>query len=164
LKKRFKAIRFTGIAILIITLIYFGFKRERYLLVFDGHSVVKFLNKYPRIAATDFKKEMSGLIGFSLSPKLTSSILFSLIYLVLTSLIIQLIFSRKKYTYITIALFAFYMVICFLLIQLGNFGLDYHISFGLSHYLEDLFLSPFPLMLLIPLFIISEKMLKINSD
>lgn len=155
---RNKFLRYTGIASLVLLMIFFGFKRERYLLVFDSHTIFKFLNKYPRIAATDFKKEMSGLLGFSLSPKLTSAVLFSIVFLILTTAIIHLIFLKKKYSVITAAVFIIYIVLCFLLIQLGNYGLDYNISFGLSHDLEDLFLSPFPLMLLIPVFMIGEKL------
>jgi hypothetical protein len=153
-----KLTRFLAIGILVCLMIYFGFRRERYLLIFDRHSLFKWLNRYPRIAATDFSREMRGLIGFSLSPKLTSSILFSLIFTMLSALIIHFIFVSSRYTKITIYTYALYIIFCFLLIQLGNFGLDYKISFGLSHYLEDLFLSPFPLMLLIPAFMIASKM------
>ena len=146
------------IAVLTDSMIYFGFKRERNLLVFSSDTVFTFVHKYPRVAPTDYKKEMGGVLGFKLSPKLTSSILFSLIYLVLTSAIVQLIFRNRKYTRITIFLFAVYMVVCFVLIQVGALGVDYHLSVGLSHYLEDLFLSPFPLMLLIPAFMLASKM------
>lgn len=157
---RNRILRYAGIAALVILMIFFGFKRERFLLVFDGHTIFKFLHKYPRISATNFKKEMGGLLGFSLSPKLTSSVLFSIVFMILTTAIIHLSFLKKNYSLITASLFIVYIILCFLLIQLGNYGLDYNISFGLSHDLEDLFLSPFPLMLLIPIFMIGEKLKK----
>jgi len=130
LKKESKVIRYIVIAVLTVVMIYFGFKRERNLLVFNTHSVFKFVH----------------------------------IYLILTSAIIHLLFKQKKYTKITAGLFAFYMIICFALIQLGTFGVDYHLSVGLSHYLEDLFLSPFPLMLLIPAFMISKRMQELEKN
>lgn len=153
-----KASRIAAIIVLLVAMIFFGFKRERFLLVFDNETVFRFLNKYPKTAVTDYKKEMGGLMGFSLSPKLLSSVLFSLLYLALTSLIVQAIFKNKKYTRLTAFIFLAYMIVCFGLIQLGALGVDYRLSIGLSHYLEDLFLSPFPLMILIPAFIIADRM------
>jgi hypothetical protein len=150
-----KSARWAVVFVLTVLLIYFGFKRELYLLVFDSHSFLKFLNRYPRVAVTDFKKEMSGMLGFSLSPKLTSSILFSLIYTVLASAIIYFIFLSRKYARFTAIIYISYMIVCYMLIMAGNAGVDYRLSYGLSHYLEDLFLSPFPLMLLIPAFYLS---------
>jgi hypothetical protein len=158
-----KILRIAIIVILVIVMIYIGFKRERYLLVFDSDTFLTFIRKYPRLAPTDYKKEMGGVLGFSLSPKLVSAVLYSIFYTFITSLIIHLSFLKKKYTKITALLFAIYIVVCFLLIQLGNFGVDYNLSVGLSHYLEDLFLSPFPLMLLIPVFMIGDRMGKITS-
>jgi hypothetical protein len=35
------------------------------------------------------------------------------------------------------------------LILLNGVGVDYRLSAGLAHYLEDLFLSPFPLLIII---------------
>lgn len=157
MKKQNNIIRYFGIAVLTAVMIFYGFKRERTLLVFDSHSVFRFVNKYPRLAPTDYSKEMGGVLGFSLSPKLTSAILYTLVYLILSSAIIHLLFRQKKYTKITALIFVIYMIVCFGLIQLGNLGVDYHLSVGLSHYLEDLFLSPFPLMLLIPAFMIGSK-------
>lgn len=133
-------------------MVWLGFKRERYLMLPAKGLNIEFINKYPRKAVTDYEKEMAGLSGFSLSPKLTSSILYSISFALLTGLIIHLAFLNKKYTVITLLLFLAYMIVCFLLILSKNAGLPYELSVGLSHSIEDLFLSPFILMLLIPSF------------
>lgn len=49
----------------------------------------------------------------------------------------------------TAIFFAAYMIICFILITLNGVGVDYRLSAGLAHYLEDLFLSPFFIMVFI---------------
>ncbi len=152
-----KTFRVSGIIILLCLMIFYGFKRERFLLVFDASTLFKFLNRYPRTSITDYKKEMSGLMGFSLSPKLISSVLFSLVFLILTTLIIHLSFRKSVFTKITASLFLIYMILCFFFLQLANYGVDYRLSAGLSHYLEDLFLSPFPLMMLVPLFLLADR-------
>jgi hypothetical protein len=50
---------------------------------------------------------------------------------------------------ITTLLFLGFMILCFVLILLNGAGVDYRLSAGLAHYLEDLFLSPFPLLIII---------------
>ena len=148
----------TSIVVLLIgILLTMGYLRERYLLVFDSHTVFGLIKKYPRIAATNFTTEITNILGFKLSPKLTSSILFSLIFTLIVSLIVDLLISEKTFTRLIVILYFFYMIICFLLILLGNIGLDYHLSYGLSHYIEDLFLSPFILMFLIPVMLFKRN-------
>ncbi|CAN5521477.1 hypothetical protein BH11BAC2_BH11BAC2_17740 [soil metagenome] len=151
---------FRAIAILfcIILLIWLGFMRERHLLVFNIHDYFHFINKYPRIAATDFKRELGGLFGLNLSPKLQSSLFYSLLFTAISTAVIQLGFRNVFYTKLTGVLYLSYILLCFILIMLGNAGFQYHLSFGLSHYLEDLFLSPFILMILAALFVFAEKL------
>lgn len=152
-----KYLRIPLIVLLVIALLVMGYVRERYLLVFDGHTIFTFIKKYPRIAITNYSNEIKNIIGFSFSPKLTSSILFSLFFTLDVSLIAQLLIREKSFTRLVVLLYVSYMIICFLFILLGNFGLDYHLSIGLSHYLEDLFLSPFILMFLIPVMLFKKN-------
>jgi hypothetical protein len=53
--------------------------------------------------------------------------------------------------------YALYFMVCFALITIGNLGVDYRLSYGLSHYIEDLFLSPFILMMLLPLIFFQKR-------
>ena len=152
-----KYLRTVCIVLLVIVLLTMGYLRERYLLVFDNHTVFSLIKKYPRVAATNFTNEITNLMGYKLSPKLTSSVLFSLFFTLVVSSITQLLIKERSFTKLIAMLYFFYMVACFLFIVLGNFGVDYHLSYGLSHYLEDLFLSPFILMLLIPIMLFKRS-------
>lgn len=149
--------RITLIVLLIIALLVMGYFRERYLLVFDPDTIFSFIKKYPRTAITNYKNELKNFIGFDLSPKLTSSILFSLFFATDVSIISHLLIREKSFTRLVILLYVIYMIICFILIVLGNVGLNYRLSIGLSHYLEDLFLSPFILMFLIPVMLFRKN-------
>ena len=73
-----KIVRVTLIVLLVIALLVMGYFRERYLLVVDPDTIFSFIKKYPRTAITNYRTELDKVIGFNLSPKLTSSILFSL--------------------------------------------------------------------------------------
>ena len=50
---------------------------------------------------------------------------------------------------ITGVAYLIYMILCSVLLKMGDMGIDYRLSTGLSHYLEDLFLSPFLILALI---------------
>ncbi|MBL0098137.1 MAG: hypothetical protein IPP46_17805 [Bacteroidetes bacterium] len=136
-------IRWTLIVVLSILLLYFGFKRENKLVILEK-GIVTFINRYPKPTVARFEKtEMKGTFGIKLPAKLQSAIFFSLIYLLLATLLL-LLYSKSVFIGKLIALmYSIYMIICFLLLKMGDCGVDYRLSTGLSHYLEDLFLSPF---------------------
>lgn len=157
-----KTLRIGGITLISVILLVTGYFRERYLIVVDPETILTLIRKYPRIAVTNYQNEISNLTGFSLSPKLTSSILFSILFTIYVAAIVHLLFLNLKFTKLIIGLYLSYMVVCFILIIIGNAGVDYRLSIGLSHYLEDLFLSPFVLMLLIPFTLLKRN--DIQSD
>jgi hypothetical protein len=66
-----------------------------------------------------------------------------------SSLLIGLISRQKSLAKITAIFFLITMFMCFVLISLKGFGLDYRMSAGLAHYLEDLILSPFFILVFI---------------
>jgi hypothetical protein len=125
-----------------IIMLWIGFRREDKLLVVKNY-VPTFINRYPKESVTNYQNVMKGMSGFKLAPRLQSSILFSLSYLVLATIIVYLLSLSATIAKLTAALYFAYMVFCFALIELGTFGVDNRISIGLPHYLEDLFLSPF---------------------
>lgn len=134
--------------LLFIFIVWIGFQRELKLLVVQDSSLT-FINKYPRTSIANYEAEMKSMTSFHLSPKLQSSIFFSLIYLATSTLIVFLVSNNKFLAKLTAILFLAYMVLCFVLITLNGLGIDYRLSAGLAHYLEDLFLSPFPLLIII---------------
>lgn len=152
-----KYLRISALIISIMAVFIIGYLRERYLLLFSSETLFAFKRKYPRVSATNFKHEISNFWGFNFSPKLLSSILYSIAFAVLTSLIIYLITKNKLLGYLVLLIYAAYFLVCFGLILVGNLGVDYHLSYGLSHYIEDLFLSPFILMMILPLLFFKKE-------
>ncbi|MEN9331235.1 MAG: hypothetical protein RLZZ94_325 [Bacteroidota bacterium] len=141
----------------LFVLLFFGWKREDKLLVISQKGF-QFLNKYPKTEITNYTNEVSNLASFHLSPKLQSSIFFSLIYIVLCYLILVL-HSRDKYLgKILVVTYLIYMGLSFVFLTLYNFKVDYRLSAGLAHYLEDLFLSPLILMAFITIYHLKEKL------
>jgi hypothetical protein len=146
-----RVLRLTGLFLLGTALIWTGYKREHKLLIME-EGVPVFINRYPKPAVAVFEKqEMKGTLGIKLPAKLQSSVLFSTLFLLLASAILGLYSRSKKVAFVTAAAYLGYMVLCFLLLKLGDMGVDYRLSTGLSHYLEDLFLSPFLILALIVL-------------
>lgn len=81
-----------------------------------------------------------------------------MIYILLSYLVL-VFYSRDKYLgKILVASYLLYMVLCFIFITLYNFKIDYRLSAGLAHYLEDLFLSPLILMAFITIYHLKEKL------
>lgn len=136
------------LGLLILLTLWLGFKRERYLLIIGDKNLPEFVRKTPRVKATDYRSEMQSAGKSRFSPKMSSAILYSLSYTILTSLIIGIGYRRRSYAYFTAALYLSYMALSGLLLFAGSRGASYSLSIGLSHNLEDLFLSPFVLMLL----------------
>ena len=139
-------IRWTLIVVLSVLLLFFGFKRENKLVILEK-GVITFINRYPKPTVARFEKtEMKGTFGIKLPAKLQSAVFFSLIYLLLATFIL-LLYSKSVFIAKLISLmYSIYMIVCFLLLKMGDWGVDYRLSTGLSHYLEDLFLSPFLLL------------------
>jgi hypothetical protein len=148
--------------LLLMLLLFFGWKREDKLLVISQKGF-QFLNKYPKTEITNYTNEVSNLASFQLSPKLQSSIFFSLIYIILCYLIL-ILHSRDKYLgKILVVTYFLYMSLSFVFLTLYNFKVDYRLSAGLAHYLEDLFLSPLILMAFVTMHHLKEK-LQENKD
>jgi hypothetical protein len=76
-----------------------------------------------------------------------------------SSLLIGLISMRKSLAKITAFFFIITMFMCFILISLKGIGFDYRLSAGLAHYLEDLILSPFFILV----FIVIIKAFKLDK-
>lgn len=136
-------IRWAMIILLGFLLVWVGFSREKKLLIIEK-GVPVFIDRYPKKNVVIFEKtRMKGTFGIKVPAKLQSSVLFSLLYLILGSSVLMLyarsIFIGKLWAVINIV----NMLVCFILLKLADFGVDYRLSGGLSHYLEDLFLSPF---------------------
>jgi amino acid permease len=148
--------------LLFVALLFLGWKREDKLLVISENGF-KFLNKYPKTEITNYTNEVSNLTSFKLSPKLQSSIFFSLFYILLCYLILVLYSSDKFLGKILVVTYLFYMVISFVFMTLYNYKVDYRLSAGLAHYLEDFFLSPIILMAFITIYHLKEKLQEKND-
>lgn len=107
---------------------------------------------------------MKGNFGIRLSAKLQSSVLFSLLYAFFAASILGLFARSAKIARLTVLVYLLYMLLCFVLLKLGEAGADYRLSTGLSHYLEDLFLSPFLLLALLVLVHFNRKLNSTAAD
>lgn len=145
-----------------VLLLFFGWKREDKLLVISQKGF-QFLNKYPKTEITNYTNEVSNLTSFQLSPKLQSSIFFSFIYIILCYLVL-VFYSRDKYLgKLLIITYFLYMTLSFLFLTMYSLKVDYRLSAGLAHYLEDLFLSPLILMAFITIYHLKEKLQEKNN-
>lgn len=138
-----KPIRVAGMVLMALLLIWTGYSREKKLLLIEqGRPIL--INRYPKPDVVRFEKEkMKGNLGLKVPVKLQSSVLFSLLFMLLSAGLLYLYSQKNSVAKAVIVLYTFYMIICFALLKLGQSGVDYRLSTGLSHYLEDLFLSPF---------------------
>lgn len=152
-------LRFFLIAIIVVFILWIGLQRESKFLVLNNHGF-NFINRYPRIEGTNFQLEIKKLGNFNLSAKLQSSIFFSFCYLMASSLLVGLISKKKSLAKMNAIFFAIYMFVCFILITINGMGVDYRLSAGLAHYLEDLFLSPFFILV----FIVIIKAFKLDQQ
>lgn len=126
-----------------ILLVWLGFKRETKLLIVE-QGVPVFINRYPKPKVAEFEnKDMKGTLGIKIPVKLQSAALFSFLFMISGSLLLLVyarsVFIGKLWAVVNVL----YMLVCITLLKLGGLGVDYRLSTGLSHYLEDLFLSPF---------------------
>jgi hypothetical protein len=134
----------------IVLLIWAGFAREwKLLVVQDGLPTL--INRYPKPPTGDYGMQLKGIFSFNPSPKLQSSILFGLLFTALATAIAGLLTMSRKFAALTAILYCGLLFLCFVLLQLGATGMDYRLSIGLSHYLEDIILSPFVVMVLVVL-------------
>lgn len=135
-------LRWTLILLFTLSLVYIGFQREKKLLIVEK-GIPTFINRYPKKNVSVFEKTvMKGTFGIKVPAKMQSAVLYSLLFLIMGSSILFL-YSKSLFIAKVIALlYLAYMVLSFLLLKLGDLGVDYRLSTGLSHYLEDLFLSP----------------------
>jgi hypothetical protein len=124
-------IRWTLIVVLSILLLYFGFKRENKLVILEK-GVVTFINRYPKPTVARFEKtEMKGTLGIKLPAKLQSAVFFSLIYLLLATLLL-LLYSKSVFIGKLIALmYSIYMIVCFLLLKMGDWGCRLQVKYRL---------------------------------
>ena len=131
------------IFLLSVGLVWIGFKREKRLLIIE-QGVPTFINRYPKPTVAIFEKtKMKGTFGIKLPAKLQSAVLYSLIFMALTALLLLTYLKSLFIGKLVVVLYISYMIVCLILLKLGDMGVDYRLSTGLSHYLEDLFLSPF---------------------
>jgi len=135
-------LRWLLIILFAILLLNIGFKREKKLLIIEK-GVPTFINRYPKKDVTTFEKTaMKGTFGIKIPSKLQSAVLYSFLFMVIGATILYLYSKSLFILKVIVLLYLGYMLVSFLLLKLGDFGVDYRLSTGLSHYLEDLFLSP----------------------
>ena len=138
-----KPLKLAGMLLMGLLLIWTGYSREKRLLLIEQGSPM-FINRYPKPEVIRFEKEqMKGNFGVKLPVKLQSSVLFSLLFMVFSAGLLFLYSEKTSVAKAVVLLYSGYMITCFILLKLGQMGIDYRLSTGLSHYLEDLFLSPF---------------------
>ena len=135
-------IRIPSIIIFSLMMLWLGLKRENKLMIIKDYQFT-FINRYPKDKVIEYDIEMKKLKVLRLPSKLQSSILFSFGYLILVTIILYLLSLSSFIAKLTASLYLLYMIFCFVLIKIGSMGVDYRFSTGLSHYLEDFFLSPF---------------------
>lgn len=147
-------------------LLYVGFQREKKLLILEQGKFC-FIPRYPKPAVAQFEKfEMQGTLGIRLPVKLQSVVFYSLLFTLLNTVIVGVYSRAPLLARFTAVLYLAYMLVCFVLLKLGDLGVDYRLSTGLSHYIEDLFLSPFLILAFIAIiraFGMSEDAVKHSS-
>jgi hypothetical protein len=147
-------------------LLYAGFQREKKLLILEQGKFC-FIPRYPKPVVAQFEKfEMQGTLGIRLPVKLQSVVFYSLLFTLLNTVIVGLYSRSRLLARFTAVLYLAYMLVCFVLLKLGDLGVDYRLSTGLSHYIEDLFLSPFLILAFIAIiraFGMSEDAVKHSS-
>jgi len=147
-------------------LLYVGFQREKKLLILE-QGKFSFIPRYPKPAVAQFEKhEMQGTLGIRLPVKLQSVVFYSLLFTLLNTVIVGVYSRSPLLARFTAVLYLAYMLVCFVLLKLGDLGVDYRLSTGLSHYIEDLFLSPFLILAFIAIiraFGMSEDAVKHSS-
>jgi len=142
--------RFIRIPLLVCisTIIFWlSFKREDKLIVLKNYHLT-FINRYPKEQVTNYDNVMKNLNNFVVPSRLQSSIFFSLFILISVTIFLYLLSLSSFIAKFSIILYFTFMVICFILIKLGSIGIKYQFSIGLSHDIEDLFLSPLFVMAL----------------
>lgn len=157
-----QAIRVLLLVSCILLLIWAGFTREWKLLVIEK-GFPTLINRYPKPPTGDYGMQLKGIFSFQPSPKLQSSILFGLLFTALSTAIIGLLTLSKRYAALTAVLYCSLLFLCFVLLQLGATGVDYRLSIGLSHYLEDMVLSPFVVMVLVVLLKLNGSIKSLKS-
>lgn len=151
------SLRWILLAVLAAGMVWTGFKRERNLLIIE-EGFPTLINRYPKAQVAEFERnEMKGSFGFKLPAKLQSSVLFSVLFMLFAAGILTLYSGSLKTGKITIAFYLVFMLLCFVLLKMGDAGIDYRLSTGLSHYLEDLFLSPFLILALIVIIRVTNR-------
>lgn len=151
-------LRWILIVLLAIGMVWTGFQRERKLLIVE-EGFPTLINRYPKPKVAEFEKqEMKGTFGVKIPAKLQSSVLFSFLFMIFAAGILSLYSRSVKTGKITAVFYLAFMMLCFILLKLGDLGVDYRLSTGLSHYLEDLFLSPFLILALIVLIRFTNNM------
>jgi hypothetical protein len=135
------------IVLLGLLMLFLGFQRESKLLCIK-HGVPTFIERFSGQTKTDYHSEMNNASGFKISEKLQSVLLFSIIFSLITSTIAYLLSNSIQVFKIILISYLIYMLISFILIILGNKGVDYRLSVGMAHYLEDLFVSPYIILLI----------------
>jgi len=155
--------RWSILFLLSACLLWTGFKREKRLIIIE-QGIPTFINRYPKPAVAVFERtQMKGTLGIKFPAKLQSAVLYSVLFMVLTALLLMTYLKSLFIGKFVVVFYFAYMVICMALLKLGNLGVDYRLSTGLSHYLEDLFLSPF-LILAFAAFAKAFDKMKLNAN
>jgi len=80
------------------------------------------------------------------------TILFTIIYLILTLSVIRILFRNKMAVNITIIIFSFIVIISFLFYAVFGFFNELALGYRLARFCMGIVQSPLPLMILIPAF------------
>ena len=144
-------------ALIISALLFFGYSRD---LIFK--SINKILQSSDHHTIDTLPRFLQFLENYDhttlLNIKWLLTILFSLIYLAITIIAIQLLFKNKKYIRIIFTVYIVIILISALFIGLGLlFKNTSETMYEFARYLMGIAQSPIVLMILIPAFKLSEK-------
>ena len=146
-----KVIRITAIALCIIAILITGFIRDALFtginesIASNGSDDFKFLNFFNSIEdAINIESIYIAKWGYTL--------LFSLIYLVMASSLIYLIYERMVFIYFTIGLYFLLMLISLVILVTGITIDDYAMGYSIARKIMGMVQSPILIMILIPSF------------
>lgn len=146
------AIRISILIVLLAGIFTVGFVKQKFILNFTNSTYSFFLPRQaPNLQA--YPSTLSGISERIIQdPRWVSSVVYSFLYILLSTSFIYILFRYKIYIKLTLFIYAVLIVISWFLIMIGNTFQSYKLGYGLSQNIKDLIQSPFVLMVLIPLF------------
>ncbi len=143
--------------VVFLLMIGLGDIRRQYLLNFTLPEEPFFMPR-PNTYSGDFPQKVNVIPYFFLNPKWISSLIYILAFLLLNILAVYFYFYNKGYVKITIVFYLGIIILCFMIIIIGNaFGFSKEAYSAMENF-KELLSSPFIAMMLFSAFLLNNKL------